>query len=112
MIIVISAQHSDLNAFVDSRFGRAPFFILHNTKTGTWKAIENPAIAQTGGAGVAAAQFIIDREAKVVISGDFGPNASRALQASGIKMYRFTESIKTVKDAIDKFNQNALLPNE
>jgi len=34
---------------------------------------------------VAAAQFIIDKKADVVLSGDFGPNASRALIGANIQ---------------------------
>lgn len=98
MIICITAKNSTLESEVDMRFGRAPWFIRIDTENDQWEALENQAVNQSGGAGIAAAQFVIDHQAEAVLSGDFGPNASTALSASGIKMVRFPEKVKTVND--------------
>jgi predicted Fe-Mo cluster-binding NifX family protein len=45
----------------------------------------------------------------VVVSGDFGPNASRAFQAANVEMRRFTDSTTTVQEAVDHFVQGKLL---
>lgn len=103
MKIIVTAQKPDLDALTDPRFGRAQCFILMDTETREWESFENPAITKSGGAGVAAAQFIIDKQVDAVISGDFGPNASRALGGAEIKMFVFSPEVDTVQSAVDLF---------
>jgi len=107
--LIISAQNPSLEAQVDRRFGRCMWLVLFDTETNQWEAFQNPGASQSGGAGVAAAQFIVDQKAEVVVSGDFGPNASRAFQAAKIEMRRFTDSTTTVQEAVDHFIQDKLL---
>jgi len=101
MILLISAKESNLESPVDYRFGRSPWLIQYDTDSNQWKAFENPGASQSGGAGVAAAQFVIDRSANSVISGDFGPHASEAFKEAGIDMWLFVEGVSTVKQAIE-----------
>jgi len=101
--LIISAQNSSLESQVDRRFGRCAWLILFDTDTNQWEAFQNPGASQSGGAGVAAAQFVVDKSADVVLSGDFGPNASRAFQAAKIGMQRFTDSTTTVQEAVNQF---------
>ena len=108
MKLIISAQNSLLVSPIDNRFGRSTWLIFINTETKEWKAYQNPGASQSGGAGVAAAQFVVDQAADVVISGDFGPNAARAFQAAKIEMRLFTENVVTVQDAVNHFLANAL----
>jgi predicted Fe-Mo cluster-binding NifX family protein len=108
MKLIISAQNSSLESQVDSRFGRSPWLILFDTETSQWEAFQNPGVTQSGGAGVAAAQFVVDQGADVVISGDFGPNASRAFQASKTEMRLFIESTTTVQEAVDQYKNDQL----
>lgn len=108
MIVFITAKTSSLHSEVDDRFGRAAFFIKIDTENGQMEAFENHAVNQSGGAGIAAAQFIIDHQGQAVISGDFGPNASDALCAAKIKMYVFTPDIKTVQQATEAFQKGQL----
>lgn len=103
MKLIISAQNPSLEAQVDRRFGRCMWLVLFDTETNQWEAFQNPGASQSGGAGVAAAQLVVDKGADVVLSGDFGPNASRAFQAAKIGMQRFTDSTTTVQEAVDHF---------
>lgn len=100
MILLISAKGPNLDSAVEYRFGRSPWLIRFDTDSNQWKAIENPGANQSGGAGVAAAQCVIDQSANSVISGDFGPHAVEAFQAAGIDMRLFIEGVSTVKQAI------------
>ncbi|NLI41362.1 MAG: dinitrogenase iron-molybdenum cofactor biosynthesis protein [Caldisericales bacterium] len=108
MKLLISAQNPSLESHIDSRFGRSPWLILFNTETNQWETFQNPGASQSGGAGVAAAQFVVDQKAEVVISGDFGPHAARAFQAARIEMRLFTETTTTVQEAVDHFKNNQL----
>jgi len=108
MILLISAQQPRLDGPVESRFGRSPWLVKVNTETLQWEAFANPGASQSGGAGVAAAQFVINQKANAVISGDFGPNAAGAFRAAGIDMHLFTHEITTVQQAVDSFKQEKL----
>jgi len=108
MILIISSQQADINSPVDHRFGRAQCLIKVDTDTDQWEAITNPGVNQRGGAGVAAAQLVVNHKAQVVISGDFGPNASSALKAAGIQMMLFGAGVTTVQEAIDHYKQGKL----
>jgi predicted Fe-Mo cluster-binding NifX family protein len=108
MILMISAQEPLLEGPTDGRFGRSPWLIKIDADTNQWETFENPGASQSGGAGVAAAQFVIDQKASVVISGDFGPNAAGAFRAANIEMRLFTQEVSTVKDAVDFFKRGSL----
>ena len=108
MILMISSQGNSVNSKPNPRFGRTPWFIKYHTADGTWTAVENPAMNEPGGAGVAAAQCLIDQTTEVAISGRFGPNASRALQAAGIKCYVFDNESESVNKVIEQFSAGQL----
>lgn len=103
MILLISAQKPTIESPKDERFGRCRWLIKVDTETNAWQAFENPGVSQSGGAGVAAAQFVVNQKADVVISGDFGPNAAKAFHAAKIEMRLFTDNIATVQEAVDHF---------
>jgi len=84
MKVCITAQGATPDALVDERFGRAPYFILMDTETGSWEALENPFAAGGGGVGPKAAQLLIAHGAKAVITGQVGGNAQEVLSAAGI----------------------------
>ena len=52
MIVAVSATGKDLNSQVDPRFGRCQNFLIVNTDTMEFEAIENPNINASGGAGI------------------------------------------------------------
>jgi predicted Fe-Mo cluster-binding NifX family protein len=106
MIVLISALQDSLDSPICERFGRSPYFIKVNTETLEWEAFQNPAVQSPGGAGVASAQLALDHKVDMVMSGDFGPNAVRGLSAAGIGMQKFTDDIKTVKDALARINRS------
>ncbi len=108
MKLIISAQTANLESPVDNRFGRCSWFIKYDTDTNQWEAFQNPGVNQSGGAGVAAAQFVIDQKAEVVISGDFGPNAANAFRAARIEMRVFGSEVNTVQQAIERYTKNEL----
>ena len=60
----------------------------------------------SGGAGVQAAQLIVQKGAKALITGNLGPNAASALSASGIKVYLVPGG--TVREVIEAFKSGKL----
>jgi predicted Fe-Mo cluster-binding NifX family protein len=108
MIIIISAQEPKMESPVNDRFGRTAWYIKVETETKKWEALENPGASQSGGAGIAAAQFVVNQKAGAVISGDFGPNAAGVLSAAAVEMLLFSDDIKTVDQAVEAFIQKKL----
>ncbi len=69
-------------------FGRAPYFLILHTDTSTVDILENPAASASGGAGIQAAQFVIDSGANTLITVRLGQNAADVLLAADIKVYK------------------------
>ncbi len=107
MKICITAQGPTLDAPAEERFGRAPYFILIDTDSNTIEAHENQFAAGAGGVGPKAAQLLIDRGVKALVSGQVGGNAHEVLVAAGIAMYAYRGN-GTVRDAYGQFKENTL----
>ncbi len=108
MKICISSSGKELNADIDPRFGRAMNFIIIDTDTMDYEAIENPAMSAGGGAGTQASQLVISKGAQAVLTGNVGPNAFNALNSAGVKIYVGVSG--NIKDAVEKFKKNELNP--
>ena len=107
MKICICATGPNLDSQVSPIFGRCPYFLIIETDSKEFRALPNSALQASGGAGVAASQLIVSEGAKVVICGNFGPNAFSVLGLSGIKIYSGVLGL-TIKQAIDKYNKGEL----
>lgn len=106
MKICVSATAKNLEAQIDPRFGRCPYFVIVDTETMQFEACPNIASGATGGAGIQAAQTIANKGAKVIITGNVGPNAFRALSSAGIEIV--TGASGTVKEVVDKYRSGKL----
>ena len=107
MKIVITSSGNNLDGDMDPRFGRCEYFIVVDTDSMSFEAIPNPALAAPGGAGIQAAQFIVDLKGDAVISGNYGPNAFGVLSAAAMDLYRI-ETTMPVKDVVARFNTGEL----
>ena len=88
MRIVVSAQGENLDAPASPIFGRCPTYIFVDTETMQFEAVPNPAMNQGGGAGIQAAQFVVELGAQAVLTGNLGPNAFNVLAATGIPVLK------------------------
>jgi predicted Fe-Mo cluster-binding NifX family protein len=86
--IAISMTGNAPDALVDPRFGRCGWFALCDSQTDALSFEENAAASAGGGAGLAAAQQIIDNDVEAVVTGAAGPNAFNVLHNAGIRIYR------------------------
>ena len=69
-------------------FGRAPFFLVMDTESGAFEIIENKAEAVQGGAGIKAAQLVLDAGAEAVIAYRMGQNAFDVLKKAKVQLLR------------------------
>lgn len=100
MIIAIPVDEKDLNTNLCFSYGRAPLFALYNTETKEARYLDNSAISAQGGAGIKAAQRLIDEKADVLITMRCGQNAADVLEGN-IKIYKSQDG--TIKENIDLF---------
>jgi predicted Fe-Mo cluster-binding NifX family protein len=106
MRIVVTAAGAGLNAPASPVFGRCPMYIFVDTETMQFEAVENPAVGAPGGAGIQAAQLVVERGAQAVITGNVGPNAFRVLQSAGVPVHLFGEG--TVGQAVEAYREGKL----
>jgi len=109
MKVAISAVSEDLNQQVTTVFGRCPGFIIveiEETEITGHSFTPNQAATAAMGAGIAAAQTVVEQGIQAVISGNIGPNALMVLQQSGIKFYQAVGI--TVKQAAEQLAKGKL----
>ncbi len=106
MKIAVSANGPSLDAEVDPRFGRCAYFIIADPETMEFEAVDNASAMAAGGAGISAAQMVVQKGVKAVITGNLGPNAHQVLSAAGIEM--ITGASGKVKDAIEGYRAGKL----
>jgi len=113
MKVAISATGSTLDADVDPRFGRCQYFIIADTETLQFEVVENSSAAASGGAGISAAQAIVGKGVKAVLTGNCGPNAYEVLSSAGIQVVAGVSG--KIKEAIEIFKsgkfQSSSQPN-
>jgi predicted Fe-Mo cluster-binding NifX family protein len=106
MKIVVSSQGASLDAASSTVFGRCPTFVFVDSDTMEFEAMPNPAMSQGGGAGIQAAQFVINQGAQAVLSGHLGPNAFDVLDAAGVPGYLVPGG--TVRQAVEGYTAGEL----
>jgi len=106
MRVAIPANGADLDAPTSPIFGRSQLFILVDPETLEFEALPNPALDAPGGAGVQAAQTVLQHGVDAVIAPSLGPNAFRVIQAAGIPAYRMEGA--TVREVVDAYNAGQL----
>lgn len=102
--IAVSTATGGLEDPVVPRFGRCSNFTLvevENNEIKNTETVQNPGAQMAGGAGIQAAQAIVDAGADTVITGAVGPNVSAILIQADIDAY--SASGVKVKDAVQSY---------
>jgi predicted Fe-Mo cluster-binding NifX family protein len=108
MKIACATSGIDLDASLDSRFGRALKFLIYDTETKAFTLVNNQHNLQaTQGAGIQSAQTVAASGVQVLIAGHCGPKAFRVLAAANIKIY--TTTAATVAEALVLYREGKLI---
>lgn len=95
-----------MNAQIDPRFGRSQYFVIVDSDTMAFEAMPNEAMNAPGGAGIQAAQAMVNKGVEAVISGNIGPNAFQVLSTAGVKIA--TGAYGKVKEAVEMYKSGKL----
>ena len=111
MKVVITSTGEKPDDKLDLRFGRAQYFIVMDTETGTHEVVNNQQnLNAAQGAGIQAGKNVIDTGAEAVITGNVGPKAHHTLQSAQIKIYLCPDDSCTVQQAFERFQKGELQP--
>jgi len=102
MKTVITSKGKNQNDEFDLRFGRAAWFCVVDDVSGKPIFVENNQADATGGAGVKAAEKMVELGVQKVISGDFGPKAKELLEKFNIQMVIISEHNQSIKQIISR----------
>ncbi len=107
MKVAFTAKGKDLDAPMDTRFGRASNFLVVETDSGELTVVDNTTnLNAAQGAGIQAAQSVIESGACCLICDFVGPKAHRVLSEGDVKMY--STKAATVGEALILFLNNEL----
>ena len=109
MKVAITASGEDLNSPVDRVFGRARYFVITDPEETKVEVLENSQnVNAAQGAGIQSARQIANKFVDVVLTGNVGPNAFRALEAVSIRVFQFDSDTLTVRDALTAWKEGRL----
>lgn len=106
MKIAVTSTGKGLDAQVDPRFGRCQYFLVIDTESMDWEAIENGNASLRGGSGIQAGQLMVQKGVKAVLTGNCGPNAFQTLAAANIEIY--TGLSGPVREAVEQYKAGQL----
>jgi predicted Fe-Mo cluster-binding NifX family protein len=107
MKIAVTARGAELSSEVDERFGRAKNFIIYDTDTGEYRAVDNEMnLSAPQGAGIQAGELVVREGAGVLLTGHCGPKAFRVLKAAGVTVFNGCSG--TVEQVIESYRMGEL----
>jgi len=87
MKIALPIQKADNGQIIGFSFGRTAQFLIFDTVTQQSTIIDNTAMGLQGGAGIRAAQTLIDLHIEALITPQCGENAEVLLKKANVSLY-------------------------
>lgn len=106
MKIAIPTDEKSMDTTVCPSFGRTPYYLIYNTETRESVFLDNSASGSQGGAGIKAAQFLIDQGVSATLAPRLGENAAEVLKRANISLYKTSGS--NVRENVDAFIEGKL----
>ncbi|MBA3022138.1 NifB/NifX family molybdenum-iron cluster-binding protein [Propionicimonas sp.] len=86
-LVVLPVDGSGPASKVSDSFGRAEAFWIYDTESDGHTEQPNRGLASPGGAGIKAAQQVVDAGAAVLLAPQLGENAAKILRSAGIALF-------------------------
>lgn len=106
MKIAMPVDDKSMETSVCQSFGRTPYFLIYDTESKESVFLDNSATASQGGAGIKAAQTIVDNKVSALLTPRCGENAADVFKAANIKLFKTIND--SIKDNIDALNEGKL----
>jgi predicted Fe-Mo cluster-binding NifX family protein len=106
MKIALPVDEKSIEGKLCISFGRTPYFLIYDTESDNTEFLDNSAVASQGGAGIKAAQSIVDNQVEALITPRCGQNAADVLNQANIKIYKSIN--ESIKETIDMFKKDKL----
>ncbi len=106
MKIGMALMEKNIEKDINQTFARAPYFAIYDSETKEVIYFDNSAKEASGGAGIKAAQFLVDKKIDSIISYRLGENAVQVLSKADIKLFSPKEDFNAIN------NINLLLENK
>jgi len=104
MKTVITATGNNLDATIDSHFGRCAYFIFYDSITKGIEFLPNPNKDMIDGAGLAAVNLINSRKVEQIITGELGSKVKPLLDSLKIQVIIYKNKEKNIQDIITLLN--------
>jgi len=106
MIVAVPAEEQKLDSPLCVSFGRAPYYCIFDTETQKNSFIANTAAQSPGGAGIQAAEDLVDANITTLITFRLGENAAKVLRAADVTLLKALNL--SIADNISALQENKL----
>lgn len=103
MKVCITADGPDLDSEVGQDLGHSPYFLIVDLDTMEYESMENEGASWDMGAGMKAADIVINAGVDAVITGRIGPHGYSSFSDAGIMVSSDEEG--GVREAIESFKR-------
>lgn len=109
-IAIPVVNDSGLDSKIESRFGRANGFLIHDTESGENLFIDNQQnLNAAQGAGIQAAQNVVKAGADILLAPNCGPKAFATLKAANLTIC-LTNGQTTAREALTALDNEEIKP--
>ena len=103
-VVIAVENNAGLDSKVDSRFGRAGYFLIYDTDEEKVLSIEENMFKNAGhGVGIKTASFVIEKGCEAAIGAQPGPKAAVILKQANVKMIVADKG--TAKELLEKYKK-------
>lgn len=106
MKIAIPVDEKNLESTVCVSFGRTPYFLIYDMSDDAYTFIDNSAATSQGGAGIKAAQNVVDQKVNALLTPRCGENAYEVLSGAKVSLYKTSGT--SIKENITLFKESRL----
>lgn len=106
MRVAIPVDENHPGTSVCASLARAPYYLIKDTESEELTFVENTAANSQGGAGVKAAQLLVDQKVDALLTPRCGQNAAEVLTAAKMEIYK-TE-YPSARENLEAFQSSSL----